>query len=268
MKIRTLIVDDEPWARTKLLSLLSSEADIEIVRACGGGEEAIEAIVSLAPALVFLDVQMPGMDGFAVIETIGTAAMPLVIFATAHNQYALRAFDAQALDYLLKPFDEERFQRALQRARQRLTAPALQEVKLQRLLESLRDEHRYLQKIVVPCAGRMLILKATDVDWLEASGNYVTLHVGRTTYLLRESLNAFEKKLDPRQFVRLHRSAMVNVDRIKELAPWSGGEQSVVLLDGTPLTVGRVFRGRLMAFMHNCVEPAIGAAGSPQTPGG
>jgi len=248
-----VIVDDEPWARTKLLSLLSSEPDIEIVRACFSGEEAVEAIVTLAPALVFLDVQMPAMDGFAVIETIGTAAMPLVIFATAHDQYALRAFDAQALDYLLKPFDEERFQRALQRARQRLIAPSMQEAKLQRLLDSLGNERRHLQKIVVPRAGGMLIVKATDVDWLEASGNYVTLHLGRTTYLLRESLNAFEQKLDPQQFVRLHRSAIVNVDRIRELAPWSGGEQAVVLQDGTPLTVGRVFRGRLMGFLRNCV---------------
>ena len=248
-----MIVDDEPWARTKLLSLLSSEPDIEIVRACVSGEEAVEAIVTLAPALVFLDVQMPAMDGFAVIETIGTAAMPLVIFATAHDQYALRAFDAQALDYLLKPFDEERFQRALQRARQRLIAPSMQEAKLQRLLDSLGNERRHLQKIVVPRAGGMLIVKATDVDWLEASGNYVTLHLGRTTYLLRESLNAFEQKLDPQQFVRLHRSAIVNVDRIRELAPWSGGEQAVVLQDGTPLTVGRVFRGRLMGFLRNCV---------------
>jgi len=248
-----VIVDDEPWARTKLLSLLSSEPDIEIVRACVSGEEAVEAIVTLAPALVFLDVQMPAMDGFAVIETIGTAAMPLVIFATAHDQYALRAFDAQALDYLLKPFDEERFQRALQRARQRLIAPSMQEAKLQRLLDSLGNERRHLQKIVVPRAGGMLIVKATDVDWLEASGNYVTLHLGRTTYLLRESLNAFEQKLDPQQFVRLHRSAIVNVDRIRELAPWSGGEQAVVLQDGTPLTVGRVFRGRLMGFLRNCV---------------
>ena len=248
-----MIVDDEPWARTKLLSLLSSEPDIEIVRACVSGEEAVEAIVTLAPALVFLDVQMPAMDGFAVIETIGTAAMPLVIFATAHDQYALRAFDAQALGYLLKPFDEERFQRALQRARQRLIAPSMQEAKLQRLLDSLGNERRHLQKIVVPRAGGMLIVKATDVDWLEASGNYVTLHLGRTTYLLRESLNAFEQKLDPQQFVRLHRSAIVNVDRIRELAPWSGGEQAVVLQDGTPLTVGRVFRGRLMGFLRNCV---------------
>ena len=248
-----MIVDDEPWARTKLLSLLSSEPDIEIVRACVSGEEAVEAIVTLAPALVFLDVQMPAMDGFAVIETIGTAAMPLVIFATAHDQYALRAFDAQALDYLLKPFDEERFQRALQRARQRLIAPSMQEAKLQRLLDSLGNDRRHLQKIVVPRAGGMLIVKATDVDWLEASGNYVTLHLGRTTYLLRESLNAFEQKLDPQQFVRLHRSAIVNVDRIRELAPWSGGEQAVVLQDGTPLTVGRVFRGRLMGFLRNCV---------------
>jgi two-component system LytT family response regulator len=254
MKIRTVIVDDEPWARAKLLSLLSSEPDIEVARSCSSGEEAIEVIATLAPTLVFLDVQMPRVDGFAVVDAIGSAGMPLVIFATAHNQYALRAFDAQALDYLLKPFDEERFQRALGRARTRIAQPASQQESLRRLLDSLRDEHRYLQRIVVPAAGRMLILKAVDVDWLEAAGNYVTLHVGRSTHLLRESLNALEKKLDPQQFVRLHRSAIVNVDRIKELAPWSGGEQSVVLHDGTQLTVGRVFRARLMAFMRNSVE--------------
>ena len=251
-------MDDEPWARAKLQSLLSCEPDVELVSSCSGGEEGIEAIVTLAPTLVFLDVQMPRVDGFAVVEAVGTAAMPLVVFATAYDQYALRAIDAQALDYLLKPFDEERFQKTLARARQRLSQPAVQGESLRKLLSVLREGQRYLQRIVVPCAGRTLILKVSDVDWLEASGNYVTLHISNgATYLLRESLNALEEKLDPQQFVRLHRSAMVNVDRIRELAPWSAGEQAVVLQDGTRLTVGRIYRPRLMAFMRNCVEPAV-----------
>lgn len=244
-------MDDEPWARAKIASLLNTEADFEVVRSCSGGAEAIEAILTIKPDLVFLDVQMPGIDGFGVIETIGIEAMPLTIFATAYDSHALQAFDAQALDYLLKPFDEARFRRSLERARKELRSGGSNSTRLCNLLDAVQTQRRYLQRVVVKSRGRVIFLKSSDIDWLEGSGNYVTLHLHQDTYLLRESLTALERKLDPVQFIRLHRSAIVNVDRIKELAPWSGGEQAVFLQDGTQLTIGRVFRDRLTALLRN-----------------
>lgn len=248
-----MIVDDEPWARTRIATLLSSEPDFEIVRMCENADEAIEAITTLAPNVVFLDVQMPVVDGFAVIDAIGAEAMPTVVFATAYERYALKAFDAQALDYLLKPFDEDRFHKCLERIRKEVRSPA-PATALLRLMDSLRSERKFLQRVVVTSAGRVTFLKAQDIDWLEASGNYVTFHVGRETYLLRETLSSLERKLDPNQFARLHRSAIVNVDRIRELAPWSRGEQAVILRDGTQLTIGRAFRSRLMALISNSID--------------
>lgn len=235
--------------------MLGSEADFEILQACSGGDEAIEAISTLAPDVVFLDVQMSGIDGFDVVEAIGVDAMPVVVFATAHQEYALRAFDANALDYLLKPFDADRFRRALDRVRRELEKPSQGRADLQRVMQAVRPERRkFLQRVVVTTAGRLVFLKAAEIDWLEASGNYVTLHVGRDTYLLRETLTAFDEKLDPDQFVRLHRSAIVNVERIRQLLPWSRGEQVAVLQDGTQLTIGRAFRQRLLGLMSNAIE--------------
>jgi two-component system LytT family response regulator len=254
MSIRTVIVDDERWARARILSLLGPEADFEVVRACENGDDAVEAITTLSPQLVFLDVQMPGLDGFGVIDAVGVEQMPLVVFASAYDQYTLKAFEAQAFDYLLKPIDEERFGRALTRVRKEVNNGSCRAAGLRNLLATRPPERRYLQRVVVRSAGRVILLKAPDIDWLEGSGNYVTLHVGRTTYLLRESLTALERKLDPEQFVRSHRSAIVNVDRIRELGPWSGGEQALILHDGTQLTIGRVFRARLENFLTNVVD--------------
>jgi two-component system LytT family response regulator len=251
MHIRTIIVDDEPWARAKISSLLNSESDFEVVRSCAGGGEAVEAILTIEPDLVFLDVQMPGIDGFGVVDMVGVETMPLTIFATAYDTHALRAFDAQALDYLLKPFDEERFRRSLERVRKELRSNPGHTSRLQALLETARSPRTFLQRIAVKSRGRVVFLKTSEIDWLEGSGNYVTLHVQQDTYLLRESLIALERKLDPAQFIRLHRSAIVNIDRIKELAPWSGGEQAVFLQDGTQLTIGRVFRDRITALLRN-----------------
>lgn len=252
--MRTIIVDDEPWARTRLATLLSAERDFEIVRSCAGGSEAIEAIATLAPHVVFLDVQMPDVDGFDVIDAIGVDAMPVVVFATAYQDYALRAFDAAALDYLLKPFDEERFSRAVDRVRKELQSPAQGTERLKRVLHSTRGERRYLQRVVVSSAGKVVFLKVCDIDWLEASGNYVIFHVGRETYLLRETLSALDERLDPDQFVRLHRSAIVNIERIREISPWSRGEQVAVLRDATQLTIGRAFRQRLASLLANTVD--------------
>ncbi len=253
-KMRVLIVDDEPWARRRIASLLRSEQDVEIVGECGDGAEAVARIVELAPDLVFLDVQMPEIDGFEVLEAVGSERMPRVIFVTAYDSYALRAFEAQALDYLLKPFDDERFARALDRARKELAQPPpLLERGLRALIESLPRDRKFLQRLVVKAGGRVLFLRTSDVDWFEASGNYVTLHLGRESHLLRTTMSALAPKLDPEQFVRIHRSAIVNLDRVKELLPWFRGELTLVLHDGTRLTVGRAFRERLQHLLKNVV---------------
>lgn len=255
MKIRVLIVDDEPWARKRIATLLKAEVDVEIVVECADGGTAIKKISELSPDLVFLDVQMPEVDGFDVIEAVGPERMPLVIFATAYDKYALQAFDAHALDYLLKPFDEERFQRALDRARKDLQREkGGSESTLRALLKTLQEGHKYLQRLVVKSGGRVVFLKASDIDWFEATGNYVTLHVGRDSHLLRGTMNALEPKLNSEQFIRIHRSAIINLDRIKALQPWFRGEQVLVLKDGTELTVGRAFRDRLQQFLENTVR--------------
>lgn len=254
MSIRTLIVDDEPWARTRLAALLRDEEDFTIVQSAASAAEAIDAIRALAPDVVFLDVQMPEQNGFAVIDAIGADAMPLVVFATAYEQHAVRAFDAQALDYLLKPFDEERFARTLDRVRYELSDLQGARASLQQLMQARQGERRYLQRVAVSSAGRVLFVKTAEIDWLESEGNYVMLHVGPKRHLLRESLSAMAEKLDPQQFVRLHRCAIVNVERIRELSPWSRGEQAIVLHDGTQLTIGRTFRPQLMAVLANAMS--------------
>ncbi len=238
-------MDDEPWARKRIVTLLKAEPDIEVVGEAADGSEAVARIAELRPDLVFLDVQMPDADGFEVIEAAGPERIPAVVFATAFDQYALRAFDAGAVDYLLKPFDEERFRKAVDRARRDLASGALPETRLRALLEFLDQSPRHLRRLVVKSRGRVVFLRVADVDWCEASGNYVTLHVGRESHLLRTTMNALEPKLDPDQFMRIHRSAIVNLDRVKELQPWARGEQILVLRDGTQLTVGRAFRERL-----------------------
>jgi two-component system LytT family response regulator len=249
-----LIVDDEPWARKRIATLLKAETDVEIVRECTGGEEAIEAIAECAPDLVFLDVQMPEVDGFEVLDAIGPERMPLVIFATAYDKYAIQAFDAHAIDYLLKPFDEERFRKALYRARRELEGKISSETALSKLLESMRGERRYLQRLVAKSGGRVLFLKLADIDWLEATGNYVTLHAGKESHMLRTTMNALEPKLDPEQFARIHRSAIVNLDRVRELQPLFRGENVLILKDGTQLSVGRAFRATLLQQIGSVVS--------------
>jgi two-component system, LytTR family, response regulator len=246
MKLRILIVDDEPWARKRIATLLKPEADVEIVGECQGGAEAVRAITEFAPDLVFLDVQMPEVDGFEVVEAVDPERMPLVIFATAYDRYAIQAFDAEAIDYLLKPFDEERFKKALNRARMEFKGKFSSKESLRELLESVRKGQRFLQRLIVRSGGRVLFLKAPDIDWIEASGNYVTLHTGKESHMLRTAMNALEPKLDPQQFVRIHRSAMVNLDHVREMQPWFRGEQVLVLRDGTRLSVGRAFREKFL----------------------
>ena len=252
VKIRTLIADDEPLARERLRALLGRHDDVEIIGEYSNGAETIEAITALRPDLVLLDVEMPRVDGFAVLEALDPDALPAVVFVSAHDQYAVRAFEAHALDYILKPFDEARVDRALRRVRGQIArAHGTRQIDpgLVSLLEELRERRRS-DRLVVKTGGRVVFLRTEDIDWVEASGNYVRLHVGGEAHLLRESMKNMERRLDPRTFVRIHRSAIVNVDRIRELEPWFHGEYIVILRDGTRLTSSRVFSDRLNALIE------------------
>jgi two-component system LytT family response regulator len=246
-KIRTLVVDDEPLARERLTSLLSAEPDIEVVGQCRDGEEAVRAIMDSSPDLVFLDVQMPAMNGFEVIEAVGSERMPLVIFVTAYDQHALRAFQVRALDYMLKPFDRERFQEAVQRARAHIQRDETGDLgrRLIALVKDLRRDQPKTDRLVVKSGGRLFFLRTDEIDWIEAAGNYVRLHVGNTSHLLRETMNAIEGRLDPEKFFRIHRSRIVNMERIQEMQPWLNGEYAVVLRTGTRLTLSRGYREKL-----------------------
>ena len=246
-KIKVLVADDEPLARERLASLLSQEADIEVVGQARDGEEAITAIHDDTPDLVFLDVQMPQMNGFDVIEAVGTDKMPLVIFVTAYDQHALKAFQVRALDYLLKPFDRERFRDALGRARKQLDRDENGDLgrRLLALVKDLRRDQPKSDRLVVKSGGRLFFLRADEIDWVEAAGNYVRLHVGPASHLLRETMNAIEGRLDPEKFFRIHRSRIVNMERIQELQPWLNGEYAVLLRTGTRLTLSRGYREKL-----------------------
>src|SRR5919202_5517193 len=247
MRIRTLIVDDEPPARTRLRTLLAAEDDIEIVGECSDGPEALEVIARRAPQLVFLDVQMPEMDGFELLRALDPSQLPVIIFVTAYDGYALRAFEVHALDYLLKPFDRERLRVALARARAQLTHDGLTALdsRLLALLGELKAERRSVERFAVKSGPRVLLVRVADIDWIEAAGNYVRLHVRAESHLLRESMKNIEAKLPPNMFLRIHRSAIVNIDRIRELQPWFHGEYVVILRDGTRLIASRAFCGRL-----------------------
>ena len=253
MMIRALIADDEPLARERIRTLAAADPELEIVGECAHGREAVEAIRREAPDLLFLDVQMPGLDGFGVLQAVGPERMPATIFVTAYDRYALRAFEVAAVDYLLKPFDRERFQKALRRAkgwlRQKRRDVSQDDVnrRLLAALESLRPEPRYLERLMVKSAGRILFLPAAEIDWIEATGNYVRLHAGRDAHLLRDTMRNLETGLDPARFVRIHRSAIVNIERVQEMHPWFHGDFEVLLRGGRRLTLSRGYRHRLEA---------------------
>jgi two-component system LytT family response regulator len=246
-KIKVLVADDEPLARERLSGLLSQESDIEMVGQARDGEEAVTAIHDDSPDLVFLDVQMPQMNGFDVIEAVGSDKMPLVIFVTAYDQHALKAFQVRALDYLLKPFDRERFKDALGRARKQLERDENGDLgkRLLALVKDLRRDQPKSDRLVVKSGGRLFFLRTDEIDWVEAAGNYVRLHVGPGSHLLRETMNAIEGRLDPEKFFRIHRSRIVNMERIQELQPWLNGEYAVLLRTGTRLTLSRGYREKL-----------------------
>ncbi|HEX6370653.1 MAG TPA: LytTR family DNA-binding domain-containing protein [Longimicrobium sp.] len=260
--LRVVTVDDEPLARDCIRLALAREPGCRIVAECPTGTAAAEAIAREAPDLVFLDVQMPGMDGFGVIEAVGPERMPATIFVTAFEEHALRAFQVHALDYLLKPFGDERFRQALEHARRRIHTERRGELGA-RLEALLREVHGggghpaaahpppaaaapYATWLTVSAQNRTQFVPVGEVDWLEADGKYVRLHAGGRTHLIRGTLASAAERLDPAHFVRIHRSTVVNVARIREVQPWMGGDHLAILRDGTRLRVSRTFRGALL----------------------
>lgn len=246
-KLSVVVADDEPLARERVLSLLAAEPDIDVVAQCRDGEEAVKAIAERRPDLVLLDIEMPRMDGFDVINAIGPDRMPTLIFVTAYDQHAIRAFEVRALDYLLKPFDRERFAGALRRARSQIDAQATGDLgrRLVAMMKDLKREAPRSDRLVVKSGGRLFFLRSDEIDWIEAAGNYVRLHVGPQSHLLRETMNAIEARLDPERFFRIHRSRIVNIERIQEMQPWLNGEYSIVLKTGGRLTISRGYREKL-----------------------
>ena len=251
MSIRTIIVDDVELARERIKILLD-DPEVEIVAECANGREAVRAISSLKPDLVFLDVQMPKVGGFEVVEAVGVEAMPAVIFVTAYDEYALRAFEINAVDYLLKPFDQERLNKAVARAKRaigRQTPAAEIEERLRRLLKEVRGEPKYLRRIPVRSARSTTLISTERIDWVSAAGHYLELHADGETHLIREQLSRLEAKLDPEKFVRIHRSVIVNLDRIKSLHPLFNGDHVVVLKDGQELSLSRTYHEKVMELL-------------------
>jgi two-component system LytT family response regulator len=251
--LSTLIVDDEPLAREGLRMLLAEDPDVAAIHEAKDGREAVAAIRVTRPDLVFLDIQMPEMDGFSVVQEIGDEQMPAVVFVTAHDQYAIDAFEVNAIDYLLKPVTRERFVQALARAKTRLPAHSAPEASRQilSLLETLATPRRQLKRLAVRTAGKTLFVDIDDVDWIEAAENYVRLHVGRASHLVHVALSTLERSLDPETFLRIHRSILVNVGRIKELEPALHGEYVVTLANDVRLRSGRTYHETLKAFANN-----------------
>ena len=250
-KIRVVIADDELLARKFIRRMLKQDPEVEIVAECSNGAEAVATIRKEKPDLVFLDVQMPEMDGFAVLDAVRLDHLPEIVFTTAYESYAIRAFELHALDYLLKPFDQVRFKAALKYAKERFHSQHEEDKRLQvgTLLESIRAQQEYLDRIIIRADGRITFLQTREIDWIEADDKYVHLHTGKGARMVRQTLAAIEGQLDPKKFLRVHRSAMVNVDRIKELQPLFNGEHSLILDDGTRLTLSRKYKDKLFELL-------------------
>ncbi len=243
MNLRALVVDDETLARQRIRHLLRRATDIEVVGECANGLLAVKAIEDLTPDLVFLDIQMPELDGFGVVEAVGPDHMPPTLFITAYDQHALQAFEVHALDYLLKPFSPERFHQALERARHWCTQKKTEKgPDLEALMAGLRQERPWVDRLLVRLGDRHILVRTAALQWIEAEDNYVRLHIEGTSHLLRQTMTGLLARLDPAQFRRIHRSAIVNLDCIKEFQPWTGGDHLVIMRDGTRLTLSRTFR--------------------------
>ena len=263
-KIRAIIADDELLARKALKAMLRGDPEMEVVSECHNGMEAVTAIRQQSPDIVFLDIQMPEMDGFQVIEEIGAGRMPITVFVTAYDKHALRAFEAHALDYLLKPFDHDRFNTALQRAKTFVRQQKLGEINesLFAVLKDLKPKRNELpsetdqrihkepiDRVVLKSGGRIYFLKTEEIDWVEGTSNYLTLHSAGGTHLIRETMGDFHAKLDPKKFLRIHRSTIVNIERIKDLQPLFKGEYIVSLTSGQRLRSSRGYRHELQQLL-------------------
>lgn len=250
MKIRALIADDEPLAREWVRSAVAEDPDLDVIGEAGDGFEAAESIRRLKPDLVFLDVQMPGLDGFGVLEALSPEEIPAVVFVTAFDQYAVRAFEAQAVDYLMKPFSRERVEEAVRRVRELVKGKSLEDFResIARIVEKIRRDRSYPEWVLLKAEGKNVFVKVRDIDWIESSRNNVRIHVGQNIYLLHETTTVIASRLDPKRFLRIHRSAIVNIERIRELHPWFNGDYAVILRDGTQLTLSASYRDRLREF--------------------
>jgi two-component system, LytTR family, response regulator len=258
LTLRVLLVDDNPFARDTLRNLLSAEPGVEVIGECADGAEALEALQREAPDLLFLDVDMPQLDGFGVLEAVGDAQAPVVVFVTAHEHYAIRAFEENALDYLVKPVHRERFRQALERARREVEERGgeVYSERIRAMLEGLREDQKglerllsgaqpHLERLLVKAGDRVVLLATPEIDWVEAEGNYVRLHAGRGGWLIREKISTLEERLDPDTFMRVHRSTIVNLHRVAELRPLPSGDFVVLLKDGTELKLSRGYRQKL-----------------------
>lgn len=252
MKIRCLVVDDEPLGRERIVSLLRTIPDAEVIGESDTGGAAIAAVEKLAPDLLFLDVQMPEVDGFGVLTALRGIYMPAVIFVTAYDEYALKAFEVHAQDYLLKPFDADRFHSAFRRAAERIRNERASDSneRLLALLQGIERDRPRRARVPIRSGGSVFFLSVEEIDWIEAADNYVRIHARGDVHLLRQTLQRMEESLAPNVFVRIHRSAIVNVDRIKEIQPWFSGEYVVLLRDGTKLQTSRRYRARLETLMQ------------------
>jgi two-component system LytT family response regulator len=251
MKIRTLIVDDEPLGRSLVKRMLAEDPEFECIGECVDGADALRSIHRDAPDLVFLDVQMPHANGFEVLANLQQERMPVIVFVTAFDQFALEAFEAHALDYLLKPLSEERFLEALKRVKTYLAGRDTKDLRdrLTGLVRQLSESPKHISRLAVESGGSLVFLKVNEIDWIQADGNYLDLHVGKQCYLLRGRISALEKSLPPDQFFRVHRSTIVNLDRIKEFKPLFKGEGLIVLKDGSQLPASRSCSQKLQALL-------------------
>ena len=248
--IRTLIIDDVQLARARLKRCLADHSDVEVVGECDNGDKAVKTIRALSPDLVFLDVQMPGLDGFGVLEALKAERTPEIVFVTAYNEYAIQAFEVNALDYLLKPVDCERLGKAVRRAKARLAAhedAGKLDSRFREMLEDLKTGAKFLKRLTIKLTGRTIVLPVDEIDWIETYGNYLKIHAGREAHLIRGTMQSMETKLDPENFVRVHRSIIVNIEKIKEIYPRSNGDQDLVLLSGKQLMLSRNYRDKFFA---------------------
>ena len=263
--LTVIVADDEKLARGRLVRLIEQTGEATVVAACAGGRDAVEKTIELQPRMLFLDVQMPDLDGFGVLRELGERASPAAVFVTAFDQYAVRAFDVHAVDYLLKPYDTARFREAFARARARVerATPAGDTERIRALLAdyvaTAQQSRQSLDRVAVKVDGVLKIVRTADVDWWETDGNYIRLHVGGTSHLIRMTAASIEPQLDSRAFIRIHRRYIVNVDRIVEIQPWFAGDAIVVLRNGAKLRLSRTYRERLhtrLGARADTLEPA------------